>query len=76
MSAKDAVTSAGDIINQLSPYKNELGDYLLITENMLKSGCDLFLDDKTVSDVEEALGVKLKAVPTDGYELLDAIIGQ
>ena len=68
--------TAGDIINQLSPYKNELGDYLLITENMLKSGCDLFLDDKTVSDVEEALGVKLKAVPTDGYELLDAILGQ
>ncbi len=66
--------TAGDIINQLSPYKNELGDYLLITENMLKSGCDLFLDDKTVSDVEEALGTKLKAVPTDGYELLDAII--
>ncbi len=66
--------TAGDIINQLSPYKNELGDYLLITENMLKSGCDLFLDDKSVSDVEDALGVKLKAVPTDGYELLDAII--
>ncbi len=67
--------TAGDIINQLSPYKDKLGDYLLITENMLKSGCDLFLDDKTVSDVEEALGTKLKAVPTDGYELLDAILG-
>lgn len=66
--------TAGDIINQLLPYKNELGDCLLVTENMLKSGCDLFLDDKTVSDVETALGVKLKAIPTDGYELLDAII--
>lgn len=68
--------TAGDIINQLAPFKDELGDRLLITENMLKSGCDIFLDDKTVSDVEEALGVKLTAVPTDGYELLDAILGE
>ena len=68
--------TAGDIINQLSPYKDKLGDRLLITENMLKSGCDIFLDDKTISDVEQALDVKLVTVPTDGYELLDAILGQ
>ncbi|MBQ8790096.1 MAG: DUF512 domain-containing protein [Ruminiclostridium sp.] len=68
--------TAGDIINQLTPYKNELGDRLLITENMLKSGCDIFLDDKTVAEVENALSVKLVTVPTDGYALLDAILGE
>lgn len=68
--------TAGDIINQLLPYKKELGDRLLITENMLKNGCDIFLDDKTVAEVENALSVKLVTVPTDGYALLDAILGE
>lgn len=68
--------TAGDIINQLMPHKDELGDRLLITENMLKSGCDIFLDDKTISDVENALSVKVISVPTDGYALLDAILGE
>lgn len=68
--------TAGDIINQLMPFKEELGDRLLITENMLKSGCDIFLDDKTISDVENALSVKVVTVPTDGYAFLDAILGE
>ncbi|MBP3922339.1 MAG: DUF512 domain-containing protein [Ruminiclostridium sp.] len=68
--------TAGDIINQLMPHKDELGDRLLITENMLKSGCDIFLDDKTISDVENTLSVKVISVPTDGYALLDAILGE
>lgn len=67
--------TAGAIINQLKPYRDKLGDRLLITENMLKTNSDLFLDDKTVSDVENALGAKVIPVPNDGYELLDAILG-
>ena len=58
------------------PYKEKLGGRLLITENMLKTNSDLFLDDKTVSDVEQALGVAITTVATDGYELLDAILGE
>lgn len=68
--------TAGDIVAQLSPYKDKLGDKLLITENMLKTNSDIFLDDKTVSDVEQALGVQIVAVPTDGYVLLDTILGE
>ena len=68
--------TAGDIIAQLMPYKEKLGGRLLITENMLKTNSDLFLDDKTVSDVEQALGVTVTTVATDGYELLDAILGE
>ena len=43
---------------------------------MLKTNSDIFLDDKTVSDVEQALGVQIVAVPTDGYVLLDTILGE
>ena len=68
--------TAGDIIAQLTPYKDNLGERLLITENMLKTNSDIFLDDKTVSDVEQALGVEIMPVATDGYELLDAILGE
>ena len=68
--------TAGDIINQLLPIKDKLGDRLLITENMLKTDSDLFLDDKTLSDVEQALNIQIITVPTDGYELLDAILGE
>ena len=68
--------TAGDIIAQLMPYKDKLGGRLLITENMLKTDSDLFLDDKTLSDVERALGVCITTVATDGYELLDAILGE
>ena len=68
--------TAGDIIAQLTPYKDNLGERLLITENMLKTNSDIFLDDKTVSDVEQALGIEIMPVATDGYELLDAIVGE
>lgn len=68
--------TAGDIIAQLMPHKQELGGKLLITENMLKTNSDLFLDDKTLADVEQALGVTITPVPTDGYQLLDAILGE
>ena len=35
---------------------------------------DRFLDDVTVGQLEEALGVPVRTVPNDGYELLDALI--
>lgn len=68
--------TAGDIIKQLESKKDILGERLLITANMLKTNSDLFLDDKTVSDVESALGIPVIAVDNDGWCLLDAIIGE
>lgn len=65
--------TAQDIIAQLKG--KELGDELLVSKSMLMSGSDVFLDDMTVEDVENALGTKVKAAPNDGYELLDAILG-
>jgi len=65
--------TGGDLIEQLKG--RELGEELLITESMLRHGEEVFLDDVTVSDVEDALGVKVTAVPNDGYAFVDALLG-
>ncbi len=62
-----------DIIEQLRG-KN-LGDNLIITKNMLRDGENVLLDDITTEDIERELNAKITAVGDDGYELLDAILG-
>ena len=53
-----------------------LGERLLIPDNMLRAGERVFLDDVTVEQVEEALGVPVTALPADsGFDLVDAILG-
>ena len=43
---------------------------------MLRAGERIFLDDVTVEQVEEALGVPVTALPADsGFDLVDAILG-
>ena len=42
---------------------------------MLRRDTDVFLDDLTVSDVENRLNVKIIPVENDGFALLDAILG-
>lgn len=61
----------GDIIAQLRG-KN-LGDALLLPENMLRADSDVFLDDTTVSDVEAALGIPVLVTENDGEALLQAL---
>lgn len=65
--------TAQDIIAQLKD--KDLGDELLISKSMLMSDNDIFLDDVTVEDVENALEIKIRPTPNDGFELLDAILG-
>lgn len=62
-----------DIIEQLKG-KN-LGDNLIITKNMLRDGENVLLDDVTTEDIERELDTKIIAVGDDGYELLEAILG-
>ncbi len=62
-----------DLIAQLKD--KPLGEYLLLTSNMIKKDSDLFLDDYTVSDVENVLNVKIKVIDCDGFSLFDAITG-
>lgn len=65
--------TATDLISQLKGRDN--GTELLISQSMLMQNSDIFLDDKTVSDVENALDIKIKTTQNDGYDLLDAILG-
>ena len=71
------VTVAGlvtgkDLIEQLKG--KELGEKLIIPDVMLRSEGDLFLDNVSVQDVEEALSVSLDVTfSADGYDLIDKI---
>ena len=52
----------------------DLGDTLLITCNMLRSGEQVFLDDMTVQELEDALNMTLVAVENQGQELIEAML--
>ena len=63
-----------DLIRQLQ--KKDLGDRLLVSQNMLRRQEDDFLDDVTRKEAEQALGVPVIPVESDGFLLWDAICGQ
>ena len=67
------LVTGGDIINQLSG--RLFGERLLIPRNMLRHGETVFLDDLTVREVEDALGVTVRIVEQDGADLLAAMLG-
>lgn len=66
--------TGGDIRDQL--LGKELGEALLLPENVLRSGESVFLDDLTKADMEKALQVPVYIVKSSGHDLLDAIVGQ
>ena len=67
------LVTGGDIIAQLKGV--DIGEELLIPENMLRAQGDLFLDNVSVEDVEKALSVKVRVVQSGGYNLCEAITG-
>jgi len=62
-----------DLIAQLKD--KDLGDNLLLSCTMLRSGEEVFLDDITLKELELALQVKTRIVQSDGRDLVYAIIG-
>jgi putative radical SAM enzyme (TIGR03279 family) len=62
-----------DMAQQLAG--KDLGDELLIPEVTLRADKDLFLCGMTPDELSKKLGVKVRAVPNDGAELLAAIFG-
>ena len=62
-----------DIIKQLEG-KN-LGETLLIPENMLRASTDVFLDDTRLSDIENSLHISTSIVKSNGRNLIESIIG-
>ena len=76
----EEITVAGlvtgrDIIGQLMPYKNNLGDELLIPAVMLRYERDLFLDNTSIRDIETALGVNVKIVENNAENFIKAVLG-
>lgn len=63
-----------DIMNQLKGKR--LGERLLLPQNTLRSGEEVFLDDVTVADMEKALQVKIDIVKSSGYDFIDAVLGE
>ena len=49
-------------------------DSLIITENMLRAEQDLFLDDMTLDEVQEKIGVPIHVVENNGAALADALL--
>ena len=62
-----------DLIRQLRG--KELGDRLLISQNMLRRQEMDFLDDTTLLQAETALGIPVIPVESDGFALWDALCG-
>ena len=54
----------------------ELGDALLASSNMFRTGEKVFLDDMTQEEVEEKLGVRLCPVYAPGADFVEAIINK
>jgi len=53
-----------------------VGDRILIPTEMLRYQGDLFLDDVSIEEAEEALGLPLVPVEADGYEVLRNLLGE
>lgn len=78
----ETITVAGlvtgqDLIAQLKEKQaagEALGETLLIPANMLRSGEAVFLDDVTVQEVEQALGLSVTAVEAGGQDFVDAVL--
>ena len=62
-----------DIYTQLKD--KTLGSELLISSSMLKADENIFLDDMTLEELSEKLGIKITPVNNDGFEFIESISG-
>lgn len=65
--------TGSDLKEQL--HGKELGEELLLPAVMLRHEGDLFLDDISLVELEEELGVPIRLVPEDGYAFYRAVMG-
>ena len=61
-----------DIIDQLKD--KDLGDVLLLPSNTLKADEDIFLDDVTLEELQNALQVPVIIVQSEGMDFFDKIL--
>lgn len=74
----ERITVAGlltgqDLKSRLSG--RDLGEELLLTENMFRDGEEVFLDDMTAEELSGALQVPVTIVKSDGKAFLEAVLG-
>ncbi len=60
-----------DIIAQMKD--RPLGECLLLPANLLRAGTEVLLDDMTLTDISEALGVPVQTVPLDGGRFIQRV---
>ena len=63
-----------DIINQLKD--QELGEYLILPDVLLRSGEEVLLDDLTLKDIQNALQTKIRIVQSDGKSFVDTVVNR
>ena len=63
-----------DLIGQLSG--EDLGEQLLLSCNMLRSGENVFLDDVTTEQLENTLQTPVRIVKSSGSDFVHALIGE
>lgn len=63
-----------DLLAQLQG--KPLGSRLLLPENILRSGEDVFLDDFHVADLEKALQVPINIVKSSGYDFVQSVLAR
>ena len=61
-----------DLTEQLKG--QELGEKLLLPCNMLRSGEDVFLDDRTIEEVSQTLGVEIVIVDESGEDFVKSVL--
>lgn len=68
------LVTGGDILRTL---KNApIYDELLIPDSMLRDGEDIFLDDITLFELSERLGMSVTPVPNDGYIFIEKVLSE
>nr|WP_304738254.1 DUF512 domain-containing protein [Dubosiella newyorkensis] len=63
-----------DLLAQLRD--KPLGSALLLPENILRSGEDVFLDDMRAPELEKALQVPIYIVKSSGNDFVEAVLGE
>ncbi len=66
------LVTATDIIDQLSG--KDLGDLLLVPENMLRREGDMFLDSITLDELSEKLNIPVLVSENDGFSFVETLI--
>ena len=70
----DLIAQCGEVLR--SEGENALGETLLVPGEMLRADEDVFLDDKTIENVREALHIPVRVLGKGGEAFVKMLLGQ